>query len=102
MTIQRPVVNTPELRTAIHEDAAASAELASIYYGLCDERDATYKRAEAAEQKLAEASARVIAAQAEEAAAAREVEAIWGPDHLARKKEIGQIAQAFGRIPKRK
>jgi hypothetical protein len=102
-TFQPPFVNDKEgvARSKLHDDPEFCAQVVARYYTLCDERDAVYERAKPVEERLAEASARVIAAQTEEAALAREVEAIWGSGHLARKKEIGQIAQAFIRVPKR-
>lgn len=91
-----------EIKAALASGATQRAALIATYYKLCDARDAVYAEAAPIEAQLAAASAKVIAAQAEEAKLAREVEAAWGPEWLALKKEIASLAKALGKIPARK
>lgn len=76
-------------------------EAARRYYDLCDQRDAAYARAAPIEATLAEANARCEAARLEAGELAAEVEAAWGPDHLALKTEIAGLARFLGKIPPR-
>lgn len=77
------------------------AALVAKYYELCDQRDAVYAKARPVESALAAQSAVVQAEQAKEAALAAEVEAIWGPNWIALKKEIADIARTLVKIPPR-
>jgi hypothetical protein len=79
------------------EHVYTEASILARYRALCADRDAAYELAKPAELALAAQSAIVIAEQAKEEALAREVEAAWGPDHLARKKEISLLAKLLGR-----
>lgn len=76
-------------------------QLAAEYYQLTDARDAVYEKAKPVEEKLAAACLRTEAAKAEELKLAAEVEAIWGPDWIALKKRIADIARVLIRIPPR-
>lgn len=90
-----------EVTEAMTKSADLRGKLLEQYYSLCDARDAVYAKAKPAEEALAAAVARTQECQAAENAAAREVEAIWGPNWLALKKEIAQLAAVLGKIPPR-
>lgn len=92
---------TTDIQNALSASNELRGKLVDAYYALCDQRDATYAKAAPVEAELAKASAAVQAAQAVESDLACQVEAIWGPDWLALKREIANLARSLGRIPPR-
>lgn len=92
---------TTAVSAALEMSVELRSQMAGIYYKLCDERDAAYARAAPLEKKLAQACEATNAARAVEMDLAAQVEKAWGPNHLAIKKEIANIARALVKIPPR-
>lgn len=95
-------MSTQELiKAAVESSTVSRDELLKKYYDLCDVRDKVYEHAKEAEKHLAEANTKVIAAQEEAIKWAKVVEDVWGPNWIAFKKEIADLAKLLGRIPPR-
>lgn len=87
------------LQEVLAKSDAERERLAAEYHELCAARDAVLKKAEPVEKKLAAAVFETAKAREKEMALAAEVEAIWGPNWLALKKRIADIARTLGKIP---
>ena len=90
-----------EVAEAMTKSADLRGKLLEQYFTLCDARDAVYAKAAPVQAELDKAIAATQACQATEAALAREIESIWGPNWVAMKKEIAQLAAVLGKIPPR-
>lgn len=75
--------------------------LVARYYELCDERDAVYKITDPIQLELDAANAEMEAARVKALELAAKIDAVWGPDWIAKKKEIAQIARFLFKIPPR-
>ena len=77
------------------------AALLRRYYDLCDHRDARYAAAAPLEAELDQVNAERERLRLRAGELAAGIEAAWGPDWLAAKKEIADIARFFQRVPPR-
>ena len=89
------------IKSALAEASKVTDTRVQMYYRLCDLRDSVNAKVKPLQAKLDEACAVTIAAQEKERAIAAEIEAVWGPDWIALKKQIADLARSIGKIPAR-
>lgn len=89
------------ITAALKSGAVDKVKLARRYYALCDLRDATYKDAEPLEKALEKANLEAERARLKAEEIAKQVEAVWGPNWFALKREIAEIAGILRKIPPR-
>ena len=87
------------IKEALAAASKASDLRLSSYRELCAVRDTVNAKVAPVQIALDKAIAATQKAQAEEAKLASQIDALWGSDWIALKREIANLARSLGKIP---
>ena len=89
-----------QIEAAVGDALSAERRAKAVrYYELCDLRDAVYAQVQPLEDELAGLNAQIEQLQIRAREVAAQIEAGWGPNWLALKKEIANLGGDLGRPP---